>query len=464
MTYWQKLGVPTLNPAMLFGDTKKMFLGECTFGEQFLDIYNKFKARGVKHGGVYLGIKPFYLPLEPELVKHIMQNDFEHFVNHGLYMDKENDPLSGHLFNLEDEKWKNMRNKLTPTFTSGKLKMMFQTLANCTVGLQTIMDDADTNHTPLDIKDILGRFTTDIIGSVAFGLECNSLKDPDALFRKYGRKVFEMDIWERLKMFTQFVLSHRVLLIKDTVEYREKNNVSRKDFMHLLLQLKNRGSVTDDDKVTDDHGKAQEKALTLNELSAQAFVFFIAGFETSSTTMTFALFELSTNPHIQDKLREEINQVLEKYDDKLTYDAMMELTYMEKVINETLRKYPPAPVLFRRCNKDYKVPNTSIIIQKGIDVAIPVLGLHTDPDYYPNPEDFDPERFSEDNKNKRPGFTWLPFGEGPRVCIGLRFGVLQTKVGLTALLKNYRVKLSPKTKMPLKMDKTSDFCRRRNLA
>ncbi|RZC40767.1 p450 domain containing protein, partial [Asbolus verrucosus] len=313
-----------------------------------------------------------------------MQQDFQHFVNHSGFSNEENDPLNGHLFNLKDAKWRNMRIKLTPTFTSGKMKMMFQTLADCTIGLKDVMDDSGTHQKPVDIKDILGRFTTDIIGSVAFGLECNTIKNPDALFRKY------------------------------------------------------------------------------------------AGFETSSTTMTFALYELATNPDIQDKLRDEINTVLAKHNDELTYEGMMEMTYMEQVLHgkeqsqlltayvtlilhfsETLRKYPPLPLLTRTCTKDYTIPNTSIHIKKGVEVGIPVIAIHTDPEYYPDPMRFDPERFSEENKKMRHTFTWIPFGEGPRVCIGLRFGMLQSKVGLTTLLKNYKIKVSKMTKVPLQFDKRS---------
>ncbi|RZC41421.1 p450 domain containing protein [Asbolus verrucosus] len=322
------------------------------------------------------------------------------------------------------------------------MKMMFQTLADCTVGLKSVMDDAAESNTPVDIKDVLARFTTDIIGSVAFGLECNTLKNPDSLFIKYGKKFFEVNTWQRLKALSQFALPHSLLkalkykltksdvesffmkTVQDTVAYRENNNVYRKDFMHLLLQLKNRGTVSEDEKITDEDGKTQEKALTINELAAQAFVFFAAGFETASTTMTFALFELATNPDIQDKLREEINTVLAKYDDQLTYNGMMEMAYMEKVLNETLRKYPPAPVLLRKCTKDYTIPHTTIHLKEGMDVCIPVLGLHMDSEYYPDPEIFNPERFSEENKNSRPAFTWLPFGEGPRVCIGKLWGIL----------------------------------------
>jgi cytochrome P450 family 6 len=120
---------------------------------------------------------------------------------------------------------------------------------------------------------------------------------------------------------------------------------------------------------------------------------------------------------------------------------------------ETLRKYPAFPAIPRRCNEDYKIPNTDIVLKKGVDLIISISGLHYDPEYYPNPEVFDPERFSGENKNSRPAFTWIPFGEGPRACIGLRFALLQSKVGLVTLLKNYNIKLNQNTKLPLKFEK-----------
>jgi cytochrome P450 len=84
----------------------------------------------------------------------------------------------------------------------------------------------------------------------------------------------------------------------------------------------------------------------------------------------------------------------------------------------TLRFYPPAPMTDRGCTKDYKLPGTDLIIKKGHAVAVPIIGIHHDERYYPNPEKFDPERFSSENKHKINPYTWLPFGSGPRNCIG----------------------------------------------
>ncbi|KAK7789228.1 hypothetical protein R5R35_007053 [Gryllus longicercus] len=114
------------------------------------------------------------------------------------------------------------------------------------------------------------------------------------------------------------------------------------------------------------------------------------------------------------------------------------MSYLDKVIQETLRKYPPLPNHFRRCTVPYTIPGTKVRLEKGTRVFIPILGLQMDPAYFPHPHKFDPERFSEENKATRPRFAYLPFGEGPRNCIGMRFGQLQTKLGLAVLLHSYR--------------------------
>lgn len=109
-------------------------------------------------------------------------------------------------------------------------------------------------------------------------------------------------------------------------------------------------------------------------------------------------------------------------------------------------------MLNRVCTKDIVLPTTSLHMSKGVDVVIPVLAIHRDPEIYPDPEKFDPERFTEANIASRHPYTYLPFGEGPRVCIGMRFAYAQTKVGLISILSKYRVRLGPKTSVPLEFD------------
>ncbi|KAJ8977035.1 hypothetical protein NQ317_017709 [Molorchus minor] len=239
-------------------------------------------------------------------------------------------------------------------------------------------------------------------------------------------------------------------VVRKTVNYRERDNIYRKDFLHLLLQLKNRGVVADDEMImeTDEDKKKTRSFLTFNELAAQCFVFFLAGYETSATTMTFALLELALNQDIQETLREEIRTVLKKHENMITYESIMDMVYLDKVIYETLRLHPPIPGVPRVCNKDYPIPGTNVVIEEGTRLHIPIYGIHTDPDYYPEPE----KRFSEENKAKRPSFAFLPFGEGPRICIGARFAMMQSKVGLVTIIKNYAVTINEKTITPIKQD------------
>ncbi|GJQ75224.1 Cyp6a9 [Trypoxylus dichotomus] len=252
----------------------------------------------------------------------MLTKDFPYFLDHGFYINEKIDPLAAHLFNLEGEKWRNMRIKLTPTFSSGKMRNMFKTLLDCGCPMIDHVGNLCQKNQDLDIKEILACYTTDIIGSCAFGLECNSFRDPNAEFRSI-------------------------------IDYRTTNMVKRNDFIQLFLEMQ------------EDAEFNNTPGLTLEQIAAQAFAFFQAGFETSSTAMTFCLHELAFNQHIQNKLRQEIKEALLKNNGELSYDAIMDMKYMNKVVNETLRKYPPVAMINRVCSLDYKIPNTNVVLKKG---------------------------------------------------------------------------------------------------
>ncbi|XP_023310269.1 cytochrome P450 6a2-like [Anoplophora glabripennis] len=457
--YWKRKGLPYFVPKIPFGNFPNPLTSQLSMGEHIALLYKEAKARGWKGCGLYTMAVPIYMVLDMDLVKNIMTKDFNNFMDRGIYFNEKADPISAHLFAITGMKWKNLRAKLTPTFTSGKMKMMFQTMADCGVILEKYIKDEVAGKQVVDIKDILGRFSTDIIGSCAFGLDCNSFEQPNSPFRVYGKNVLETSTLELIKeafcisfpkaaralslrVFRKQACDFYTSVVHDTISYREKNSVKRNDFMQLLLEM----------KAKDDNATENGNTLTMPEIIAQSFVFFIAGFETSSTTMTFALFELARNTAVQDKVREEIRTVLAKHDNKVTYDSMNELVYMKQVIDETLRMYPPVPLLTRESAEDYKIPGQDFILEKGTIVFIPASGIHYDEDHYKNPKVFDPDRFSVENKKARHPYAHLPFGEGPRVCIGERFGILQSKVGLTSILKDFKVTLSEKTKLPLKMN------------
>ncbi|KAI4454490.1 cytochrome p450 [Holotrichia oblita] len=370
--------------------------------EILCEQYVALKKAGHKLGGIFLGTRPGYLLVDPDMIRNVLSKDFVHFQDRGTYYDEKHDPLSAHLFSLEGQKWRNLRVKLTPTFTSGKMKMMFQTLLDCGDQMMEKIAELTDQNEAIDSKDILARFTTDVIGSCAFGLECNSFKREDSEFRAHGKQLFKPNLSRKLRIlmiafmpglskkigvpiFERSLTDFYLDVVKGVVKYREDNSIMRNDFMQILLELGN--GKNGDDEIG---------GLTIEEMAAQAFVFFLAGFETSSTLMNFCLYELTQNEDIQEKTRKDILDTLKKHGGKITYDSVMEMKYLGQVIDETLRKYPPAPTLLRKCIKDYKVPNSNIMIEKG-----------------------------------------------------LRFGLMQSRVGLALILKDFKVKLNPKTVLPL---------------
>ncbi|XP_055697208.1 probable cytochrome P450 6a21 [Phlebotomus papatasi] len=457
--YWEERGIPYVKPTFPFGVLKGMG-GEKHFATIIYVAYNELKGKG-PFGGVHFFVRPVVIGIDLDFLKNVFIKDFQYFHDRGIYCNERDDPLSANMLALSGQKWRNLRSKLSPTFTSGKMKMMHSVIVAVAKEFQDYLEPAAQKNEVIEIKDILSRFTTDIIGNCAFGVECNSLKNPDTEFLRIGKRVFEFSPIEFLRMFfmSMFPDIAQILrmklnkpevseffmrLLRETTEYREKNNIKRNDFLSLLIQIMNTGKLDGDDT---ELGK-----ITFEELAAQTFVFFAGGFETSSSTMTFALYELARNQDIQDRAREEVHKVLEQYNGEYTYEACMELKYIDQIINETLRKHPIAESLIRICGQDYPVPGTKHIIEKGTFILIPVFSIHRDPEYYPDPEKFDPDRFTKEGIKNRHPLAWIPFGEGPRNCIGMRFGMMQTRVGLASLLSKYRVRTSEKTLDPMLYD------------
>jgi len=260
-SYWKKKGVPFLKPSFPLGNCGELILLRKSFGETYTGLYNKLE--GNKFGGVYLLHRPQLIIRDPDLIKTVLVKDFDHFHDHGFASDEKIDPLSGNLFMLNGSKWRELRAKLSPTFTSGKMKLMFQTMNNCgkelTEHLKTPADQGEM----LEFRDVLAKYSTDIIASCAFGIECNCLKNPDAEFRKWGRRIFEptFDAIARGMLYflipsvpialgisntpTDIITFFRTL-VHETVNFREKHSIKRDDFLQLLIRLKNKESLEPD--------------------------------------------------------------------------------------------------------------------------------------------------------------------------------------------------------------------------
>ncbi|CAD7083746.1 unnamed protein product [Hermetia illucens] len=449
--FWRELGVPYVEPHFFYGNFKDV--DQYQHDGQFIQrFYQKYKGRSPLIG-MYTFLKPVAVAIDIELVKNILIKDFNSFHDHGTYYNEKDDPLSANLFNLPGTKWRQLRHKLKTAFTTGKVEMMFGTMWGVAKKFESKIGEACETGGEFHNRKLMTRFTIDVIGSCVFGVETNSLEDENNGFFQVGMSIFHnprhgmrfiflLNVFRdyarklRFKLFRDEVIEFYTRIVRETVDYRLANHVERNDFMQLLIKL---------------YTSKGEDKLSFNELLAQAFVFHMAGFETASTTLQFCFYELACNPEIQDRVRNHIKEVLENHNGQLTYEALMDMKYLEQVLHETLRKYPPIGLLPREASQDYKIPNTKFVLKKGINVIIPAYAIHHDPEFYPNPSIFNPDNFSEEAVKNRPLVAFLPFGEGPRICIGARVGMMQTKMGVIAGLRKFRYTLSPRTKQPLKL-------------
>ncbi|XP_066905465.1 uncharacterized protein [Halyomorpha halys] len=462
---WKTRGIPYYPSKFPFGSTHKMFTSNKFQGDLHDEMYKKLAPHPLF--GFFVIRAPVLHVRDPELIQLILTKEFSHFRDRMNMKLSEKDVLSQNLFNLEGEKWRALRVKLTPTFTSGRMKAMFPLFINCAGAFDSLI--LSKIGCDVDIKDLVGRLTTDIICNCAFGLDINTINEPDHKLRKIGAEAFKMKFIDQVKMiiiqsmpklaekigarFTPKETEDYILkLVENTIEFREKNNIKRNDFLDLLLQLKNKGTIGDSMKDEVEEQKYQSFEFTVGLMAAQCFVFFLAGFETSSSVQSFCLYELALNQDIQTKVKKEIDEIIEKHGG-LTYQAVNEMDYLDMVISETLRKYPTLTLLMRYCSKSITTPY-GYKIEAGDTLVIPVWSLHHDPQYFPNPEKFDPERFSAQNRESIKPYTYLPFGEGPRMCIGMRFGQLQTKVGLITILRKCRVEPCAATNIPMVFGKS----------
>jgi cytochrome P450 family 9 len=433
---------------------------------------------------------PFFFLRDPDLIKHMAIKDFDHFTDHRGIINPEVDPMFGaSLFSLTGTKWKHMRSSLSPIFTGSKMRHMFQCVSNCGASMvSTLRQEASVGGAQTyEVKETFARFTNDVIASTAFGIEVNSFEEKDNDFFTLGKRISNFtSVATGLKIVAHLFLpwlmrklNIHVLdneasmyfqrIILDNFNTRESKNIVRNDLIQLLLKLRRgeaiAGTEEASEKIIDGFATVEESDMdakpvrqqwTDQELMAQCFVFFLAGFDTSSTLLSFAAYELATNPDVQTKLFREIEETnAELNGKKVTYEALQTMKYMDQVVSEALRKWPPMPITDRICVKDYRLQydQYDFPIKAEQFFIIPIYSLHHDPKYWPNPDKFDPDRFSDENKGAINSSTYLPFGIGPRNCIGSRFALMEVKAVLYYLLLNFSFEVTTRTQVPIKLEK-----------
>ncbi|XP_055309672.1 probable cytochrome P450 9f2 [Sitodiplosis mosellana] len=491
--YFERQNLKYMKPTFLVGNTGGAFANKYTPAE-FLDmIFQAFPDERIF--GFFDFRAPKFAIRDPELVKEIAITSFDNFQDHEGVVDEHIDKLWGNsLLLMRGEKWRNMRATLSPVFTGSKMRQMFDLNSECIDNVvRHLLQKAEKGEKiDIEMKDFFTRYTNDVIASCAYGIKVNSFEEPNNEFYKNGLEMFDFTSIRKIikiLIIMQLPAVARALkipvvdanvakifrdIISDTMEVRKKNNIYRPYMINMLMQIRE-GTLThqtgkgkEKDKGKEGFATVEEsdigklsvnRSLNDDEIVAQCFIFFLAGFDTTSTTLTFASYELSVNPDVQSKLYKEIAETNEKLAGKrVTYDILQKMPYMDQVISETLRKWPPLPVMDRLCVKDYDYNDGNGLkfkIEKGTAVLIAIYGFHHDPKYFFDPEKFDPERFSEENKhNIQPG-TYLAFGIEPRNCIGSRFALMEIKAILYYLLLDFSFEPNEKSQIPLKLKKSS---------
>lgn len=447
---WSKLGIPGPKPVPFFGIMHR-YLKE-GLHEVDKDLYKKYgRVVGVYHGNI-----PLLLINDAELIKQVMVKEFSNFTNRFEYL-YAGDVVESALLDSRDEHWKFLRRTLSPTFSTGKLKNMMPLLQNNINTLIRVINEKSKKGESLEMRSLFGAYTIDNIASTAFGLEIDSQKNPNDPFVKHAKMLFSWTFADFVMIFVcMFPVLSRIFkymrvefspkamitffgnVTAKAVEMRKSDNGVHRDFLQLMLNVH---------KERTDIGDQKTRGLTRTEIHGNTIVFMVAGYETTKITLTFAAYTLATNPDVQDKLIQEIDRELA--DQELGYENVMNLEYLDMFLSEVLRLWGPAPRINRVAATDITL--NGIQIPRGADVTISPVVVHRDPEYWPNPDKFEPERFTKENNEKRSPYVFLPFGVGPRHCIGMRLALLEAKLAIVAILQKFRFETTPDTEIPPKI-------------
>ncbi|XP_030385248.1 probable cytochrome P450 317a1 [Scaptodrosophila lebanonensis] len=463
--YWRYLEIPHEPPKKLWHITKQLVTQSLSTEQMkaahYSALYTKFKGQG-PFCGFYALLQPRALVLESELIRQILIKDFANFNDRGMYVNQKTDPLSSDLYGRRGGLWQEMRRKLDPIFESERMEWLYLSIYEEAKQLLLAVSTTlmQQSHSTLHIQKMTRRYVLSSLASSVFGLDMGqrikySLEEFEQMTelvlstRKHGYFMNLLMVrfpnfcrWLRMRTTPKEAEIYFVQLLHDMEAQREASGVRKKDFLQLLLDIKELELTTHESESESDK---ELKAHLQHELVAHAFGFLRAGFEQTSNTLCYVLYELAINADVQRKVREELNLSLERHHNNLSYEFIQSLNYMGQVISETLRMHPITPYIVRRTLNDYVVPDhPKFILVKELFVIIPTHAIHNDPELYLSPHQFNPDRWGGPRDSLREQSTWFGFGVGARSCIGVQLAQLQLRLALALLLLEYEFTLNSK--------------------
>ncbi|XP_035710224.1 cytochrome P450 9e2 isoform X2 [Folsomia candida] len=414
--YWKKYGFNSATSSEIKQGSKNYPTSIKKGGIECL-TYKYFKDLGLPIGGTFEALNPQLYVTDAALAKKIMVEDAHHFVDRRELYEPQRNPLLGRMLSFRrGDEWKRLRSLLSPAFTPAKMKDIFPLfIENCQQLVATIEITNKDYPVRLDIHETIGRFTMDVISSTVFGIRTESQTNNDSIFYEMGKKLQVLTLklvfaritakflpklakFLHISTFDTSALEFFAQTTKNIVQERNKSGVinRRRDMIDILLSNNASGELSEDDIVS------------------QAVLFYILGFDTTNSLLEICCIVLANHPKIQEKLRREVaDSGFDEHGNTNSYEVLTEMPYMNKVITETLRLYPPSTRTERLCTTEYLVPGTNLTIPINSQIVIPIYALQTDPDLWEDSHKFLPERCCTNQS------AYNPFGAGPRSCLDL---------------------------------------------
>ncbi|KAJ3648474.1 hypothetical protein Zmor_020275 [Zophobas morio] len=353
------------------------------------------------------------------------------------------------LLTSSGTKWQTRRKILTPAFHFSLLQQFVSVFNNQAEKLVEILKE-ECNKSCVEVNSLIAQFTLKTISETAMGTKLEFKNKKDQAYKKaihdIGRmfyyRVFHPWCFEEIGniLFNSSYLRERKAMkilhgfTKEVIDKREKNFVDdelpkgehevykgkrRLAMLDLLLSAKINEGIIDDEGIRE-----------------EVDTFMFEGHDTTTAALSFILMLLANNKDIQERIYAEIVEILEDLNKKPTYNQLQHFKYMERCIKESLRLYPSVFFISRNLGEDV-ITTTGHLLPKDTHVFVYIYGLHRNPDIYPDPEKFDPDRFLPENCQNRHPYAYIPFSAGPRNCIGQKFAILEMKVALCAILSKF---------------------------
>ncbi|XP_013173822.1 PREDICTED: cytochrome P450 6k1-like [Papilio xuthus] len=458
--YWADRNVPYIPPHPLLGNLT--FLFKLNPGIFMRNIYNPEQP--------YLGLWWFWRPVlfvnSPELARRVLVKDCAVFKDRFLNSGKK-DPIGGlNLFLVNDPLWSSVRKRVSPSFTGAKLRLLHKHfVAKSRELIKRIKIEMESNHC-VNLRMMFTDFTTDVVGVTALGVRGDATLTGQSPLRDVTRDFMKFNYLRSLAWTCIFFYPELVDVFGFSFFPKSATNFFRKLFKQIVKERggydvgigQNKDLLDVLRRIKQDCDKNNEE-MPEDLLIAQAAAMLQGGFDTTGTALTFCTYELAHSPHWQEII---YNELLEFRDKMINGDVdaevFQEMPYLNGALKETLRKYMSMGWIDRVASTDYQI-DENLTIKAGTPVYVNACGIHYDPQYYPDPEKFDPERFLPENEKNLKPFTYMPFGEGPRFCLGKRFGTQNATCALAHIILNYKIVAKPNSPLPqeVKIEKKSFF-------